>query len=143
MECSTITVGSCHNCLTSYTNIYNTYAYIFYSVSRVRIEFYRFPPDKLFDILLSARWLLEVKTERPGANRFLIDIVKGCQVWVTKSLINFKNKIRIFSDLKGFYCLNDYSDFRFECLARLIIIPINISNIIPVIRYNTNKIVKI
>lgn len=67
-----------------YVSILNsTYAYIVYSVSRVGVEFYRLFPDELFDILLGARWLLKVKTERSGANRLLTDVMKGCQVWMT------------------------------------------------------------
>lgn len=54
------------------------------------IEFHRFPIDKLLDIFFSKSWLLKIKTERPGANRLLIDIMKRCQIWVAESLVNCK-----------------------------------------------------
>uniref|UniRef100_A0A0V0HE85 Putative ovule protein n=1 Tax=Solanum chacoense TaxID=4108 RepID=A0A0V0HE85_SOLCH len=58
------------------------------SMSWIRIKFCSFPPDELLDIIFSERWLLKIQTERPRTNRFFVDFMKRCQVWVTESFIS-------------------------------------------------------
>lgn len=52
------------------------------SVDWVRVELERLPPDELLDIFFGERWLLEVEAERRWADRFVVYLMKGCQVWV-------------------------------------------------------------
>ena len=54
------------------------------------IEPYGLSPDELLDVLFSKRGLLKIKIERHWADRLLVDIMKRRQVWVGKSLINYK-----------------------------------------------------
>lgn len=62
------------------------------------IELHGFPPYKLLDVILGARWLLEIETEWSGTDWLVVDVVKRCQVWVTKChfsckiIINNNNK---------------------------------------------------
>lgn len=53
-----------------------------YLVDWVRIELERLPPDEFLDIFFGERWLLEVEAERRWADRFVVYLMKGCQVWV-------------------------------------------------------------
>lgn len=53
-----------------------------YLVDWVRVELERLPPDELLDIFFGERWLLEVEAERRWADRFVVYLMKGCQVWV-------------------------------------------------------------
>jgi hypothetical protein len=71
------------------------------SMSRIRIKFYRFPPDQLLDILFREGWLLEIKYKRPRTNRLLIDIMQRCQIRMAECLINCEKPRKVLPTMKS------------------------------------------
>uniref|UniRef100_A0A0E0LRE8 Uncharacterized protein n=1 Tax=Oryza punctata TaxID=4537 RepID=A0A0E0LRE8_ORYPU len=59
------------------------------------VELECLPPYDLLDIFFGERWLLEIEAERRWADWLIIYLMKGCQVWMAQSLINFNVKEKV------------------------------------------------
>lgn len=89
-----------------------------YLVNWFRVELERLFPYDFLDIFFGERWLLEIEAERRRADRFIIYLMKGRQVWVAKSLINCnatKKGARLVS-LKKMMLVIFLMDLLHECL---------------------------